>query len=145
MKEIIFMLMTFVILILSSSPSVYAQNDSFSPFSSLDKNSLTGKSDLENSSFLDQSQQPSQTENPGFQPVFQTMDPKSSASSNMSSLVVKQNETYQQTSSSSFPRHPREPLTQYQTIVRSGSNTNCSANSLPSGKLTYLAPQEPQE
>jgi hypothetical protein len=109
------MLITFIILIFSSSPSVYAQNDSFSPFSSLDKNSSTGN--LENSSFLDQNQQPSQIENASFQPVFQTMDPKSSASSNMSSIVVKQNETYQQTSSSSFPRHPREPLTQYQTVV----------------------------
>jgi hypothetical protein len=117
MKEIIFMLMTFVILIFSSSLSVYAQNDSFAPFSSLDKNSLTGKSDVENPSFREQSQRPSQTENPGFQPVFQTMDPISSDSSNMSSLVGKQNETYQQTSSSSFPRHPREPLTQYQTVV----------------------------
>jgi hypothetical protein len=115
MKYIIFMLITFIILIFSSSPSVYAQNDSFSPFSSLDKNSSTGN--LENSSFLDQNQQPSQIENASFQPVFQTMDPKSSASSNMSSIVVKQNETYQQTSSSSFPRHPREPLTQYQTVV----------------------------
>ena len=109
------MLITFIILISSSSPSVYAQNDSFSPFSSLDKNSSTGN--LENSSFLDQNQQLSQIENAGFQPVFRTMDPKSSASSNMSSIVVKQNETYQQTSSSSFPRHPREPLTQYQTVV----------------------------
>jgi hypothetical protein len=117
MKEIIFMLMTFVILIFSSSLSVYAQNESFTPFSSLDKNSLTGKSDVENPSFREQSQRPSQTENPGFQPVFQTMDPISSDSSNMSSLVGKQNETYQQTSSSSFPRHPREPLTQYQTVV----------------------------
>jgi hypothetical protein len=115
MKYIIFILITFLILIFSSSPSVYAQNDSFSPFSSLDKNSSTGN--LENSSFLDQNQQPSQIENASFQPVFQTMDPKSSASSNMSSIVVKQNETYQQTSSSSFPRHPREPLTQYQTVV----------------------------
>jgi hypothetical protein len=115
MKYIVFMLIIFIILIFSSSPSVYAQNDSFSPFSSLDKNSSTGN--LENSSFLDQNQQPSQIENASFQPVFQTMDPKSSASSNMSSIVVKQNETYQQTSSSSFPRHPREPLTQYQTVV----------------------------
>ena len=109
------MLITLIILIFSSSPSVYAQNDSFSPFSSLDKNSSTGN--LENSSFLDQDQQPSQIENAGFQPLFRTMDPKSSASSNMSSIVVNQNETYQQTSSSSFPRHPREPLTQYQTVV----------------------------
>jgi hypothetical protein len=133
MKEIIFMLMTFIILIFSSSLSVYAQNDSFSPFSSLDKNSLTGKSDLENPSFLDQSQRPSQTENPGFQPVFQTMDPKSSDSSNMSSLVGKQNETYQQTSSSSFPRHPREPLTQYQTVVGPARTLTVQPNVYPPG------------
>ena len=125
--------MTFVILIFSSSPSVYAQNDSFSPFSSLDKNSSTGKSDLENPSFLDQSQRPSQTENPGFQPVFQTMDPKSSDSSNMSSLVGKQNETYQQTSSSSFPRHPREPLTQYQTVVGPARTLTVQPNVYPPG------------
>ena len=125
--------MTFVILIFSSSPSVYAQNDSFSPFSSLDKNSLTGKSDLENSSYLDQSQRPSQTDSPGFQPVFQAMDPKSSASSNMSSLVGKQNETYQQTSSSSFPRHPREPLTQYQTVVGPARTLTVQPTCIPTG------------
>ena len=76
---------------------------------------MTGKSDGENSSSLNHSQRLSQLDNPSFQPIFQTMDAKSSASSNLSSPVVKQNETYAQTSSSPFPRHPREPLTQYQT------------------------------
>jgi hypothetical protein len=117
MKEIIFMWITFVILIFGSSPSIYAQNDSFSPFSSLDKNSLPGKPNLGNSSIVDQNQLPSHLGTPGFQPVFQTMNPKPSDSSNTSSLVVNQNDTYQQTPSSSFPRHPREPLTQYQTVV----------------------------
>lgn len=88
----------------------------------MDKNSLSGKSDLDNSPFL--GHKSSQAENPNFQPVFQAMDPKPSASSNLSSLGLKQNETNQQTtSSSSFPRHPRDPLTQYQTVVQTPART----------------------
>jgi hypothetical protein len=61
------------------------------------------------------------------------MDPKSSDSFNMSSLVGKQNETYQQTSSSSFPRHPREPLTQYQTVVGPARTLTVQPNVYPPG------------
>jgi hypothetical protein len=121
-KEIIFVVLTFLFLIFSNSPIVYAQDDSFSPFRSLDRNSLGGKSDLDNSSFLGHNS--SQAENPDFQPVFQGTDPKPSAPSNLSSVGLKQNETNQQTtSSSSFPRHPREPLTQYQTVVQTPART----------------------
>jgi hypothetical protein len=121
-KEIIFVVLTFLFLIFSNSPIVYAQDDSFSPFRSLDRNSLGGKSDLDNSSFLGHNS--SQAENPDFQPVFQGTDPKPSAPSNLSSVGLKQNETNQQmTSSSSFPRHPREPLTQYQTVVQNPART----------------------
>ncbi|MGI8834010.1 MAG: hypothetical protein ACR2IS_15415, partial [Nitrososphaeraceae archaeon] len=68
--------------------------------------------------------QPSQENPPNFQPVFAAIDPKSSASTNLSSIVKEQNETQQQiSSSSSSPRHPREPLTQYQTIVQTPGRT----------------------
>ena len=119
------MLLTFLILILSISPLAFGQNESFAPFSSLD-NSLTGNSDMETSPVLSNSQKPSQVEHTNFHPLFQAIDLNSSAPTSTSSaptstpfIVGEQNETQKQTAlSSSSPRHPREPLTQYQTIVR---------------------------
>ena len=104
---------------------VYGQNTSFSPFSLLDKNSITGGINGDSSSVVDHNLQPSQENPPNFQPVFAAIDPKSSASSNLSSIVKEQNETQQQisSSSSSSPRHPRGPLTQYQTIVQTPGRT----------------------
>lgn len=105
---------------------VYGQNTPFSPFSLLDKNSITGGINGDSSSVVDHNLQPSQENPPNFQPVFAAIDPKSSASSNLSSMVKEQNETQQQissSSSSSSPRHPRGPLTQYQTIVQTPGRT----------------------
>ena len=120
-----FLAATFIILVFSNSPMVYGQNTSFSPFSLLDKNSITGGVNGDSSSVVDHNLQPSQKTPPNFQPVFAGIDPKSSASSNISSMVKEQNETQQQisSSSSSSPRHPREPLTQYQTIVQTPGRT----------------------
>ncbi|MFZ0740854.1 MAG: hypothetical protein WAM54_04605 [Nitrososphaeraceae archaeon] len=111
-------------MILSISPLAFGQNESFAPFSSLD-NSLTSNSDMETSPVLSNNQKPSQEEHTNFHPLFQAIDLNSSAPTSTSSaptstfIVGEQNETQRQTAlSSSSPRHPREPLTQYQTIIR---------------------------
>jgi hypothetical protein len=128
-REAFLLVVTFIILVFSNSPMVYGQNTSFSPFSLLDKNSITGDINGDSSSVVDHNLQPSQENPPNFQPVFAAIDPKSSASSNLSSMVKEQNETQQQisssssSSSSSSPRHPRGPLTQYQTIVQTPGRT----------------------
>jgi hypothetical protein len=123
-KDAFFLVVTFIILVFSNSPMVYGQNTYFSPFSLLDRNSINGSSDVEPLSPVDHNMQPSQENPPKFQPVFAPIDPESSASSNLSSIVKEQNETQQQiSSSSSSPRHPREPLTQYQTIVQTPGRT----------------------
>jgi hypothetical protein len=125
-REAFFLVVTFIILVLvlSNSPIVYGQNNYFSPFSLLDKNSINGSIDVDSSSLVEHSLQPSQDNPPNFQSVFASIDPKSSASANLSSTVKEQNKTQQQISSSnSFPRHPREPLTQYQTIVQTPGRT----------------------
>jgi hypothetical protein len=125
-REAFFLAVTFIILVFSNSPMVYGQNTHFSPFSLLDKNSITGGINGDSSSVVDHNLQPSQENPPNFQPVFAAIDPKSSASSNLSSMVKEQNETQQQissSSSSSSPRHPRGPLTQYQTIVQTPGRT----------------------
>jgi hypothetical protein len=125
-REAFFLAVTFIILVFSNSPMVYGQNTPFSPFSLLDKNSITGGINGDSSSVVDHNLQPSQENPPNFQPVFAAIDPKSSASSNLSSMVKEQNETQQQissSSSSSSPRHPRGPLTQYQTIVQTPGRT----------------------
>jgi hypothetical protein len=63
-------------------------------------------------------------EGAGFQPVFQSIDPKFSISSNKSSSIDERKEMQQNaTSLSSPPRHPREPLTQYQTVVQTPART----------------------
>ncbi|MGC2562813.1 MAG: hypothetical protein WA326_07385, partial [Nitrososphaeraceae archaeon] len=112
-------------MILSISPLAFGQNESLAPFSSLDKNPLTSNSDMETSPVLSNNQKPSQEEHTNFHPLFQAIDLNSSAPTSTSSaptstfIVGEQNETQRQTAlSSSSPRHPREPLTQYQTIIR---------------------------
>ncbi|MGA9166724.1 MAG: hypothetical protein WB053_05030 [Nitrososphaeraceae archaeon] len=112
-------------MILSISPLAFGQNESFAPFSSLD-NSLTSNSDMETSPVLSNNQKPSQVEHTNFHPLFQAIDlnssaptSTSSAPTSTSSIIGEQNETQKQTAlSSSSPRHPREPLTQYQTVIR---------------------------
>ena len=111
-------------MILSISPLAFGQNESFAPFSSLD-NSLTGNSDMETSPVLSNNQKPSQVEHTNFHPLFQAIDLNSSAPTSTSSaptstsIAGEQNGTQKQTAlSSSSPRHPREPFTQYQTVIR---------------------------
>lgn len=125
-REVFFLGVTFIILILSNSPVVYGQNTSFSPFSLLDKNSITGDINGSSSSVVDHNLQPLQENPPNFQPIFAAIDPQFSASTNLSSIVKEQNDTQQlisSSSSSSSPRHPRGPLTQYQTIVQTPGRT----------------------
>jgi hypothetical protein len=119
-------------LILSISPLAFGQSESFAPFSSLDKNPLTGNSDMEASPILDDNQKPSHTEFTNLHPIFQGIDLNSSVPTSTSSIVGEQNGTQIQTAlSSSSPRHPREPLTQYQTIIRP-QTTLPPATTLPS-------------
>jgi hypothetical protein len=119
-------------LILSISPLAFGQSESFAPFSSLDKNPLTGNSDIEASPILDDNQKPSQKELTNLHPIFQGIDLNSSVPTSTSSTVGEQNGTQIQTAlSSSSPRHPREPLTQYQTIIRP-QTTLPPATTLPS-------------
>jgi hypothetical protein len=119
-------------LILSISPLAFGQSESFAPFSSLDKNPLTGNSDIEASPILDDNQKPSHTEFTNLHPIFQGIDLNSSVPTSTSSIVGEQNGTQIQTAlSSSSPRHPREPLTQYQTIIRP-QTTLPPATTLPS-------------
>ena len=92
-QEALFLAATFIILVLSNSPMVYGQNTSFSPFSLLDKNSVTDGVNGDPSSVVDHNLQPSQKNPPNFQHVFAGIDPKFSASSNLSSKVKEQNET----------------------------------------------------
>ena len=123
-REAFFLAATFIILILRNSPMVYGQNTSFSPFSLLDKNSITGGING-SSSVVDHNLQPLQENPSNFRPIFAAIDPQFPASSNLSSIVKEQNETQQHISSSgsSSPRHPRGPLTQYQTIVQTPGRT----------------------
>jgi hypothetical protein len=126
------LLLTGLILILSISPLAFGQSESFAPFSSLDKNPLTGNSDIEASPILDDNQKPSHTEFTNLHPIFQGIDLNSSVPTSTSSIVGEQNGTQIQTAlSSSSPRHPREPLTQYQTIIRP-QTTLPPATTLPS-------------
>jgi hypothetical protein len=119
-------------LILSISPLAFGQSESFAPFSSLDTNPLTGNSDIEASPILDDNQKPSHTEFTNLHPIFQGIDLNSSVPTSTSSIVGEQNGTQIQTAlSSSSPRHPREPLTQYQTIIRP-QTTLPPATTLPS-------------
>jgi hypothetical protein len=98
----------------------------------LDKNPLTGNSDIEASPILDDNQKPSHTESTNLHPIFQGIDLNSSVPTSTSSIVGEQNGTQIQTAlSSSSPRHPREPLTQYQTIIRP-QTTLPPATTLPS-------------
>lgn len=119
-------------MILSISPLAFGQSESFAPFSSLDKNPLTGNSDIEASPILDDNQKPSHTEFTNLHPIFQGIDLNSSVPTSTSSIVGEQNGTQIQTVlSSSSPQHPREPLTQYQTIIRP-QTTLPPATTLPS-------------
>jgi hypothetical protein len=97
----------------------------------LDKNPLTGNSDIEASPILVDNQKPSHKGLANLHPFFQGIDLNSSAPTT-SSIVGEQNGTQIQTAlSSSSPRHPREPLTQYQTIIRP-QTTLPPATTLPS-------------
>src|SRR5918999_2409527 len=98
----VFLFLSFFTLILNISPSVYGQDDSFSPFSSLE----------EKNDGIDSEQNPLQAEVAEFQPLFQETDLKSSESSNTSSPITEQNVT----------QNPRV-LTQYQTVVQTPSRT----------------------
>ena len=98
----VFLFLSFFTLILNISPSVYGQDDSFSPFSSLE----------EKYDGIDSEQKPLQAEVAEFQPLFQETDLKSSESSNTSSPITEQNVT----------QNPRV-LTQYQTVVQTPSRT----------------------
>jgi hypothetical protein len=119
-------------LILSISPLAFGQSESFSPFSSLDKNPLTGNSDIEASPISANNQKPSQKELTNLHPIFQGIDLNSSVPTSTSPIVGEQNGTQIQTAlSSSSSRHPREPLTQYQTIIRP-QTTLPPATTLPS-------------
>ena len=87
---------------------------------------------METSPVLSNNQKPSQEEHTNFHPLFQAIDLNSSAPTSTSSaptstssaptstfIAGEQNGTQKQTAlSSSSPRHPREPLTQYQTVIR---------------------------
>jgi hypothetical protein len=119
LKNPIFSMLTFLVLIFTNSPFVFGQVGSISPFSS----SLGDNPDASLSSSLQQNQQP-QGEGAGFQPVFQAIDPKFSISSNKSSSIEERKEMQQNaTSLGSSPGHPREPLTQYQTVVQTPART----------------------
>jgi hypothetical protein len=125
-------------LILSLSPVAFGQSESFAPFSSLDKNPLTANSDVEASSILSDNQKPSHNVLTNLHPFFQGIDLNSSVpaststSTSTSPIVGEQNGTQVQTAlSGSSSRHPREPLTQYQTIIRP-QTTLPPATTLPS-------------
>jgi len=111
-------------LILSNPSFVYGQNDSLSPFSSLDDKSLTGSSGVDIASSLSGNPNPLQKEHTSFQPVFRAIGLNSSGSSNLSSPAAGHNETQRQTTPvGASHQHPREPLTQYQTVVQTPSRT----------------------
>ena len=98
----VFLLLSFFTLIFNISPTVYGQDDSFSPFSSLE----------EKYDGIESEQKLSQAEVTEFQPIFQGTDLKSSESSNTPSPMTEH----------SSARHPRV-LTQYQTVVQTPSRT----------------------
>jgi hypothetical protein len=113
-KRAILMVLTSLVLIVSNPSFTYGQNQSLSPFLSLDDRSLTNSLSIQNSS----------QGHMNFQPVFQASRLNSSDSSMMSSSAASQNETQrQETSLGSFAQHPREPLTQYQTVVQTPART----------------------
>lgn len=127
-------MLTGLILILSISPFAFGQSESFAPFSSLDKHPLTANSDIEASPILGDNQKPSHNELTNLPPFFQGIDLNSSApaSTSTSPIVGEQNGTQIQTAlSGSSSRHPREPFTQYQTIIRP-QTTLPPATTLPS-------------
>lgn len=109
----VFLLLSFFTLIFNISPTVYGQDDSFSPFSSLE----------EKYDGIESEQKLSQAEVTEYQPIFQKTDLKSSESSNTPSPMTEQNVTQNQAMSlNSSARHPRV-LTQYQTVVQTPSRT----------------------
>ena len=132
-------------MILSISPLAFGQSGSFAPFSSLDKNPLTANSDIEASPNLGDNQKQSDKELTNLHPFFQGIDlnpsaPASTSTSTYTSTstaftsptVGEQNGSQIQTAlSGSSSRHPREPLTQYQTIIRP-QTTLPPATTLPS-------------
>jgi hypothetical protein len=106
-QKVIFMIITFLMLLLINPSLVYGQNESLSPFLSLANRTLADSSGNHN---------PSQKGHTNFQPLFQAIRLNSTDSS---SLAVGHNETQKQATSSSS----REPLTQYQTVVQTPSRT----------------------
>lgn len=121
-KVSVFLLLTFLLLILLVSPAAYAQDDFFSPFSSLDGRSFD-TSGAGTSSALD-SNQNLRTELGDYQPIFRETDLKALTSSKIPSPISDQNMTQKQaTSLNSSVGHPREPLTQYQTVVQTPTRT----------------------
>jgi hypothetical protein len=113
-KRAILLALTSLVLIVSNPSITYGQNHTLAPFLSLDDKSLTNGLSIQDSS----------EGHMNFQPVFQASRLNSSDSSMMSSSAASQNETQsQETSLGSFAQHPREPLTQYQTIVQTPGRT----------------------
>jgi hypothetical protein len=109
----VFLLLSFFTLIFNISPTVYGQDDSFSPFSSLE----------EKYDGIESEQKLSQAEVTEYQAIFQETDLKSSESSNTPSPMTEQNVTQNQAVPlNSSARHPRV-LTQYQTVVQTPSRT----------------------
>ena len=113
-KRAILLVLTSLVLIVSNPSITYGQNHTLAPFLSLDDRSLTNNLSIHNSS----------QGHMNFQPVFQASRLNSSDASMMSSSAASVNETQrQETPSGTFAQHPREPFTQYQTIVQTPSRT----------------------
>ena len=122
LRKIIFMVIPLFMLILSTPSFVYGQKESLAPFSSMDDRFLIDVSGNGNFTSLGD-KSPLQEERTSFKPVFQGTSLNSDSSS-MSSVASGQNETQKQmTPLSSVAQHPREPLTQYQTVVQTPART----------------------
>jgi hypothetical protein len=121
-KVTVFLLLTFLLFILLMSPTAYAQDDSFSPFSSIDVRSFDTSS-AGTSSALN-SNQNLQTELGEYQPIFRETGLKALTSSKIPSPISDHNMTQKQaTLLNSSVGHSREPLTQYQTVVQTPART----------------------
>jgi hypothetical protein len=121
-KVTVFLVPTFLLLILIISPAAYAQDDFFSPFSSSDGRPFDALG--AGTSSAQDSNQNLQTELRDYQPIFLETGLKAMASSKIPSPISDQNMTQKQaTSLNSSVGHSREPLTQYQTVVQTPART----------------------